>query len=59
MKIKNLISIFSADTHYKIVQHNNPHLVYWWGQGNNCSITYKENEILGIRWDKKGIIIYI
>ena len=59
MKVKDFISILSADTRYKIIYSDNPDYIAWWGQGNNCNTIYNEDEILGIQWHKKGIIIYI
>lgn len=59
MKVKNLISILSEDTCYKIFDSDNPHNLIWFGRGNNYNIVCKENEILSIQWNKKGLIIYI
>lgn len=59
MKVKNLISILSEDTCYKIFDSDNPHNLIWYGRGNNYNIVCKEDEILSIQWCKKGLIIYI
>ena len=59
MKVKQFISILSADTCYKIFDSDNPHNLIWFGRGNNYNIVCKENEILSIQWNKKGLIIYI
>lgn len=59
MKVKNLISILSEDTCYKIFDSDNLHNLIWFGRGNNYNIVCKENEILSIQWNKKGLIIYI
>lgn len=59
MKVKELISLFSSDTRYNILHVNNPHDIEWWGQGSRCNTTCDEEEVIGVSWSKKNIIIYI
>lgn len=60
MLVKDLIKLFSADTKYHIIYAENPHYIYWWGQGNKINTVCDNEEIKGVRCDKgKGIIIYI
>lgn len=59
MKVKELISLFSSDTRYKILDANDPHYIIWWGQGNNLNTIVNEDEIKNIQHIKKGIVIYI
>lgn len=59
MKVKDLIKLFSSNTQYEIKDATNPHYTIWWGQGNKVNTIYNDDEIKGITWHKKGIIIYI
>ena len=60
MLVKDLIKLFSSDTKYHIIYAENPHYIYWWGQGSRINTVCDNKEIKAIRCDKgKGIIIYI
>lgn len=59
MKVKDLIPLFSSATKYKIIYANNPHCIYWWGQGNKCNTCCNDDEIKGLHYKGKEIIIYI
>ena len=59
MKVKDLINLFSSNTYYIIKYVGDPHYKVWWGQGNKLNTICNDDEIKGISWHKKGIIIYI
>lgn len=59
MKVKDLIKLFSSDVRYEIKDVTNPHCTWWWGQGNKVNTICNDDEIKGISWHKKGIVIYI
>ena len=60
MLVKDLIKLFSADTKYHIIYADNPHYIYWWGQGNKTNTVCDNKEIKAVRCDRgKGIVIYI
>lgn len=60
MLVKDLIQMFSTDTKYCIIYANNPHYIWWYGQGNKINTICNDEKIKTVRWDKKrGIIIYI
>jgi len=59
MKVKDLITLFSADVDYQIKYVDNVHDLVWWGRGNKLTHCVDEEEIVGISKQKNKIIIYI
>lgn len=62
MRVKDLVSLLSADTFYKVYKTDNPHYLWWWGRGNNVQSLIQEisnKKIKSIQWTSKGLKIYI